>query len=349
MNSLPPGWETWLDAELARVARARSVNNAERLQADLCACLRLDAAPGPGGQSPIRQSAPPIAGRPVTRLVYAPWSGVSNDALSVEAEPGRPRLLLLHDLDGSPEVLLATPLAQTLAAAGFGLLAPRLVPGWRARLRVARKARLLGLEWLGLEVLALRRLMDQVPSYGWGVVGYSRGGQAALLLAALDPRPRAVVVASWFCDRDKRLLDTRDSRLTAFLDSPEDEQFLPGWWRRFDDGVLAALLAPRPLLITSGLDDPVLPFELVQDAFAAAERHYRAVGALGNLRLSLLPGGHVPQAEVTAEWLAAHLGAEVDLADMPLRPPPGPARHPAVRMARERRKKVAALKRIGRR
>ena len=340
MSSSPTAWEAWLDAEQVRAARARSTADTARLRAELRACLRLDTAPVRSAQPPVRQSAAPIAGRPVTRLVVQVWAGCQMDALSIEGEPGRPRLLLLHELDGSPEIMLATPLAAVLAQAGFGLLAPRLPAGWPVRLRLARKARLLGLEWLGLEVLALSRLMDQVPSSGWGAVGYSRGGQAAMLLAALEPRVRAVVVASWFCDRDKRLLDTNDSRLLAFLDSPEDEQFLPGWSRRFDDGALAALIAPRPLLVTSGLDDPILPFELVQDAFGAAQQAYRAAGALGRVRLSLLPGGHLPQAEETAGWLTAQLAPEVDLSALPttLR-----SRHLARRLGLARRNRLRRL------
>ena len=337
MSSSPTAWEAWLDAEHVRAARARSSTDPARLRADLRACLRLDTAPVRSSQPPLRQSAAPIGGRPVTRLVVQVWAGCQMDALSIEGEPGRPRLLLLHELDGSPEIMLATPLADALAQAGFGLLAPRLPAGWPLRLRLARKARLLGLEWLGLEVLAVSRLMDQVPAYGWGAVGYSRGGQTAMLLAALEPRVRAVVAASWFCDRDKRLLDTNDARLLAFLDSPEDEQFLSGWSRRFDDGVLAALIAPRPLLVTSGLDDPILPFELVQDAFGAAQQAYRAAGALGRVRLSLLPGGHLPQATETAAWLAAQWQAEVDLSALPSAPR---SRHLARRFGLARRNRL---------
>ncbi|MCZ7600828.1 MAG: prolyl oligopeptidase family serine peptidase, partial [Gammaproteobacteria bacterium] len=140
------------------------------------------------------------------------------------------------------------------------------------------------------------------------VYGFSRGGQLALLLAAIDARACATAVGSWFCQRLAKLLDTNDQRLACYLDSPEDEQFVPGWLTCFTDAELAALGAPEPLLVTHGLDDPVTPYEHVETAFAPVAALYDALGFGHLARLHLHPGGHAPAVAATlaffAEWLA---------------------------------------------
>ncbi|MCC7490958.1 MAG: acetylxylan esterase [Fimbriimonadaceae bacterium] len=324
--------ESWLDRGLAASAAARQ-RRAPRCNGDLEAWLaalaplrarliarlgldRLPAATAPGLQ---RQR---LAER-LERWVWQPWTGAWGEALvlhpAATAAP-RPVVVLTHALTSSPEAALGlggpgreTALARALAARGAVVVVPRLVSGWPARLRLTRKARLAGLEWLGIETLMVQRLLDAVAGEAdldadrLAAVGFSRGGQVALHLAALDDRLSAVALASWFSQRATRLLADRDGRQACYLNSPEEEQFVPGWLLDFTDVQLAWLATPTPLFVSSGLDDPVVPWEQVQACFEPVAAVYAQLG-LGDLaELLLHPAGHALAVAETVDFLARWL------------------------------------------
>jgi dienelactone hydrolase len=103
-----------------------------------------------------------------------------------------------------------------------------------------------------------------------GVAGLSYGGTCALFLAALDTRVRAVVVSGYL------------SSWAAAHRVPWNmcgSQVLPGQLGALEHVDVAALLAPRPLLVESGTGDLIFPLE---DATATVERLralYRRLGA----------------------------------------------------------------------
>lgn len=319
--------------------------------------LRLDPAPA-AATPPIRRRRVGLLGpHAIEQLTWEPWPGLPCEALLLLADAAvRPAVLAFHSLLDTAEAFagLVAPndrsaVVAALLAAGCHVIVPRLVTGWHARLHLTRKARLIGREWLGFEVLSLIRLLDRVddlpvdPS-AVGAWGFSRGGQVAMLLAALDSRIAAVSVASWFGDRTARLLDTRDARQVAYLDSPEEEQFIPGWLLEFSDVELAGLMVPEPLQVTSGLDDPVVPFEQVESAFAPVAGWYRALG-LGELaELELFSGGHTPSL-ATVAFMARWLGCGSVPARAEVRPPRHRSR---VSLARRRRARLSR-RRAGRR
>ncbi len=343
--------EGWLDSELRAAERARWARwqpdfasldgylaSTRSLRQALVECLALTSPPPPGDLFTVR-TVGQWAGCALDELRWSPWPGVAQDALLLRVDHHRrPTVVVTHGLTSSPEQCLGlsgphpvTPLLQHLTAAGLNVVVPRLVAGWQARLRLARKARLLGREWLGLELVGLLRLVDRlaampaVAADALGVVGFSRGGQLAMLAAALDGRFRAVVVASWFTDRAAKLLDTGDARQPGYLASPEDEQFVPGWLSAFDDVLLAGLIAPRPLLVTSRLDDPVISYEQTEARFAEVARLYARLDFAEFCRLALLPGGHAPLPETTAqfcqEWLTSRdVAATEPTAPAPVQP-----------------------------
>jgi len=359
----------FLDRQVTQAARGRREANrlpthgldaflaaAEPRRAELARLLALDRLPAPQSTTLTRRVAAPR----LETLNWSPWPDFAADGLAarLDAAP-RPTVLLLHALTGSPEAVLspAAPgplaaLARALVNAGCQVVVPRWISDWRERQRLARQARLLGLEWLGIELTVLRRLVDaltaddSVDGDRLAVYGFSRGGQLALLLAATDARPCATAVGSWFCHRVAKLLDTGDARLASYLDSPEAEQFVPGWLTAFNDGDLAALAAPEPLLITHGLDDPVTPFEHVEAAFGPVAQLYDALGFGELATLHLQPGGHAPAVAATLAFFRQWLGLTDLLVPIPPPPRPQPGRQPrisqstAARRRRARRKKA---------
>lgn len=325
--------ESWLDGELAEAAAARApwhhdfssvegyLASVEPSRRRLCALYGLDRPPAPTGTAPVVEPIGRLGAYLVEQLRWQPWPPLTCDALLARPDDAaRPAVIALHGLSGSPEQFLGlsgpsstAALTARLLDAGLVLIAPRLASGWRARLRLARKSRLLGREWVGAEVNALRRLLDVLPGLrgvdpsAIGVYGFSRGGQDALLLAACDERLAAVGLASWFCDRTTKLLGAGDGEFVSFIDSPEEEQFAHGLLPEFTDPAIASLVAPDPLLITSGLDDPVIPFEHVEHAVEPLRECYEALGLDELFEVVLFPGGHEPATDATVGFFTRFL------------------------------------------
>lgn len=331
---LAHGVGQWLDHRVAEAERARAASF--RPATDTVATYLQSVEPR---RDCLREllgldRCPPRRGRPATRTVFGrrgpvlfedvtwePWPGLTLDAVYARPDDTpRPLVLVAHQLSGSPEQCFGIggdgPLAETcqrLLDAGLAVLAPRLLRGWQTRLSAARKARVIGLEWLGAECAAVLRLLDEAVAWpevdpgALGAFGFSRGGQLAMLLGALDERLAATAVASWYCHRTARLLDDNDARLASYLSSPEDEQFIPGWVAEFSDASLGALLAPEPLLLTSGLDDPVLPYEHVEAAAEPLRGIYQALGFGELFQVELFGGGHEPAPEATTAFFVRWL------------------------------------------
>jgi len=112
----------------------------------------------------------------------------------------------------------------------------------------------LGQTVTGMWTWDLMRLVDYVVTRDdcdperIGCAGLSGGGLQTLWLAAMDDRIRAAVVSGYFYGYRDSLLD---------LNSNCGCNYVPGLWQAVDMGDLGALVAPRPLLIETGDEDPL--------------------------------------------------------------------------------------------
>jgi cephalosporin-C deacetylase-like acetyl esterase len=112
----------------------------------------------------------------------------------------------------------------------------------------------LGIPVIGMWVFDLMRLADYVLSRQdvragrLGCAGLSGGGYQTLFFSAIDARVTCAVVSGYF-------YGVRDS----LLDMPGNCacNMVPHLWEHFDMGDVAALIAPRPLLIETGDQDPL--------------------------------------------------------------------------------------------
>jgi dienelactone hydrolase len=122
----------------------------------------------------------------------------------------------------------------------------------------------------GIDVLSDHALVD--PSR-ISVVGFSYGGTMALLLAAWDTRVRAAMVSGYF------------SSWRAAHRVPYNlcgSQVLFGMLGLIEHVDLGALVAPRPLLIETGTDDPLFPLAAATGSVAALRTVFDAMRAPGH-------------------------------------------------------------------
>ena len=203
---------------------------------------------------------------------------------------------------------------DTLAEAGFAVLAIDAL-GWGDRGRpglvkddqqaVANHLMQLGHSWAGViasdDLRAHRWLRErpEVDARRVAVLGFSMGAFRAWQLAAVCDEVAACVAAHWMCTREG-LLRAGEHTLqgqSAF------SMVHPALAAELDHPDVAALIAPRPLMLMGSPEDRLFPWDGVQ---AAWSRLGRAWSAPVGLRTVTTAGGHrfdLPQQQAAAAWL----------------------------------------------
>ncbi len=191
-----------------------------------------------GGQPAAYIVAIPDAGQTPEDLVAAPMP------LSADGERGiRPMA------DSRAEPAATTQFARMLAEAGCEVLVPVLID---RNVEKQGRVELPNREWAyrllfqlgrtptGLEVQKVLAAVDwfagREPGRPVGVIGYGEGGRVALFAAALDERIAAACVSGYFDARDELWQEPLDRNLFGLL-------------REFGDAEVAAMLAPRTLVV----------------------------------------------------------------------------------------------------
>jgi dienelactone hydrolase len=132
----------------------------------------------------------------------------------------------------------------------------------------------------GIDVLAMHPLVDSTRI---GMVGLSQGGTCTLFLAAYDQRVRAAVVSGYF------------SSIASSAAIPWNlcgSQVLRGMLGTFEHVDVAALVAPRALLIESGTADQIFPSTVAAAEHAKLRKVYAALGAADRTEIEVEEGGH---------------------------------------------------------
>lgn len=117
---------------------------------------------------------------------------------------------------------------------------------------VAHLAEPLGMTVVGMNVWDLIRLLDYIEERDeWdsddiSCLGFSGGGLNTLWLAALDDRVKKAVISGY-------MYGFKDSLL--FLNNNCNCNYVPHLWEYVDAGDIAAMIAPRPIVIQSCKDD----------------------------------------------------------------------------------------------
>ncbi len=147
-----------------------------------------------------------------------------------------------------------------------------------------------------LDVLEEHPLVDPTRI---GMVGLSYGATMSLFLAAWDDRVVAAVVSGYF------------NTWQACHEVPWNlcgSQVLPGMLAALSHVGLGALVAPRPLLVETGTDDPVFPERGAREAVRALATVYEALGRADHLEHDVFEGGHRWHGARVPDFLDRHLG-----------------------------------------
>lgn len=203
---------------------------------------------------------------------------------------------------------------DTLAEAGFAVLAIDAL-GWGERSRpgfarddqqaLASQLMQLGRSWAGViasdDLRAHRWLRErpEVDPQRVAALGFSMGAFRAWQLAAVCNEVSACVAAHWMC--------TREGLLRAGEHTLQGQSAFsmahPGLAAALDHPDVAALIAPRPLLLFGSAEDRLFPWDAVQQAWAHLARTSRHDPAL---RTQVTTGGHrfdVEQQKAALAWL----------------------------------------------
>jgi len=160
--------------------------------------------------------------------------------------------------------------------------------------------------WNGIRGIDLLQSRPEVDPERIGVTGRSGGGAYSWWVAALDERVKAAAPVAGITDLRNHVVD-------GVVQGHCDCMFMVNT-HRWDYAQVAALVAPRPLLICNSDKDSIFPLDGVQRIHAKVRDVYRLLGAEANLGLLITEGPHKDTQELQVpvfRWFNRHLkGAE---------------------------------------
>ncbi|MEJ6541678.1 dienelactone hydrolase family protein [Brachybacterium paraconglomeratum] len=322
----------------ARVERpGASAGGAEERRERLRSLLGLDPTTTEGRLAEVPPA--PSDGGPVEVQLLAPCGepGVEPDAdpdvipafllrPDPERDTGAGVVLIAGHGRGIDDLVATDPadeyhdaLAHKLARAGLTVLCPEMISFGRRRVPPPPGGAPWAPEENTCEIDAARHLLHGRPVIGRrvadaraavqalralpgvdpqrvAVAGGSGGGAVALLLAAADETISAALVATYFCSFAASIASIRHCPCNI----------VPGLLPELEMADIAALIAPRPLVIEAGERDPLFPITATREAFSLLPPVWEARGAVPP-ELVVTPGGHAFRAERSLDALLERL------------------------------------------
>jgi dienelactone hydrolase len=156
---------------------------------------------------------------------------------------------------------------------------------------VARSLFTAGVSWPGIVLWDDIRTLDylasrpEVDKRRLGCVGLSVGGWRSFLLAALDERIKAAVAVGWMTSLGAQIKQ-------HIINTIGFSFYINGLYRYFDLPDLAALIAPRAMLVINGSQDRLFALEGVKAAFDKIASCYAKAGARERQHCSLYDAPH---------------------------------------------------------
>ncbi|MGQ9503474.1 MAG: alpha/beta hydrolase family protein [Thermogutta sp.] len=165
--------------------------------------------------------------------------------------------------------------------------------------------------WNCVRALDYLQSRPEIDGSRIGVTGRSGGGAYSWWIAAIDTRIKAAVPVAGITDLQNHVLD-------GCVEGHCDCMYFVNTYR-WDYPMIAALVAPRALLIDNGDHDPIFPEDGVRRVYEAARKIYRLYGAEDKISIFISNAGHEdtpPIQEAAFRWLDRHLlGKEREVYD----------------------------------
>ncbi len=154
--------------------------------------------------------------------------------------------------------------------------------------------------WDVLQAIGLLQRLPEVDGQRIGIMGGSGGGAVTLFAAALETRLRAAVISNYFCTFRDSILAIQHCACN----------YVPGLLEDAEMYDIAALIAPRPLLVQAGTEDPIFPLQGVLKAYERVHEAYIAQGAAGRIEKDVFVGGHQMSGAKAYDFLRHWLSVE---------------------------------------
>lgn len=213
--------------------------------------------------------------------------------------------IALHNYDYGRQLAQHGFMVFAMEQRGFGERMephPGMITGgelWQNSCRaLAFNALILGKTLLGLRVWDVMRTIDYMHSRseeminGVGCVGLSGGGTTTLFAAAVEPRITVPILSGAFGSFRSSIMSTIHC----------DCNYLPGILQDAEMADIAALIAPRPLLIENGTEDPIFPVAETVAASREVAKAYDLLGVPERFDQDIFVGGHQFSGNKTFAW-----------------------------------------------
>jgi dienelactone hydrolase len=169
--------------------------------------------------------------------------------------------------------------------------------------------------WNSIRALDYLQSRPEVDRERLGVTGRSGGGAYSWWLAALDERIKAACPVAGITDLQNHVVD-------GTVEGHCDCMFMVNTYR-WDYAMVAALVAPRPLLICNSDKDSIFPLDGVERVHQKVAGIYKLYGATNNLGLLITEGPHKDTQDLQVpvfRWFNRHLKHEDPLIEMAAKP-----------------------------
>ena len=166
--------------------------------------------------------------------------------------------------------------------------------------------------WNCIRALDYLESRPEVDGERIGVTGRSGGGAYSWWIAALDDRIKVAVPVAGITDLENHVVD-------GCVEGHCDCMYMVNTYR-WDYSLVAALVAPRPLLISNTDSDRIFPLDGVTRTFNEVRRIYRLYDAADQVALNITAGPHKDTQELRVSafrWFNHHLKEDDSLIRIP--------------------------------
>ncbi|MBM4083670.1 MAG: hypothetical protein FJ272_02685 [Planctomycetes bacterium] len=164
---------------------------------------------------------------------------------------------------------------------------------------------LLGQNAMGYLLWDLRRALDvletlsEVDAKRIGCYGLSLGGEMTLFLAACDPRVKVACISGFLCSYGSSFLAEGHCGCG----------YVFGLGKYLEHEDIAALIAPRPLLVESATRDPIFPVEVAKQTVERLRPLYALCGVPDRIDQDVFEGKHEISGAKAFEWFGKWLAS----------------------------------------